>query len=489
MTDSRSATALAPEDGRPLRSAVLLGGGELVGRAVAFLGTAYVARTLGPTAFGVVGFAIALSSYFALAVTAGFNEYGAREVARNPRRAPNIAKGVVTVRLLLACLAYTVLVLVAWRMDAPFSSRLVIVLAGLSFFPAAADTAWVYKGLEQNARVGLALVMAQVISAVTAVAAVRSAADAARVPLAQVAGEGIAAAFLIVPLLRRNGKADVRAALGLLRGSAALVVSRVLRTLIFSFDVLLLAFIVGAEPVGLYTAAYRICFVLLAIASALQSAYLPAIARAALSGSPALADAAERAVHLAAAVAAPLIVGGMVLATSLMTTVYGPQFAEGAASLRLLILSIGFIFLGGTTHSILLVRDRLHVETLIIGGAAILNVSANIVLIPRYGAVGAAVATALAEAVILGGGLLTVWRLGQRVSLRPIAAPALAASLMGVSLYVFGLGQPLVLELGLGCLVYVALLLCFSGVPREARPLVAKIAVRIRRPDSRTFRP
>jgi PST family polysaccharide transporter len=459
-----------------------------VGRAVAFLGTAYIARTLGPTAFGVVGFAIALSSYFALAVTAGFGEYGAREVARNPRSAPNIARGVVAVRLVLACLAYAALVLVAWSLDASFSTRLVILLAGLSFFSTAADTSWVYKGLEQNARVALALVIAQVAFVVIAVAVVRDPADLTRVPLAQVAGEGIAAMVLTLPLLRRGGSADVRAALRLLRSSAALVASRVLRTVIFSFDVLLLGVIIGAQPVGLYTGAYRICFVLLAIASALQTAYLPPISRA-THDPAALTEAAERAMLLAAVVAAPMVVGGMVTAPSLMTTVFGPEFAAGAAPLRLLILSIGFIFLSGTTHSVLLVRDRLHVETLIIGGAAILNVSANVVLIPRYGAVGAAFATALAEAVILGGGLLSVWRLRQRVSLRPIAAPVLAASLMGVGLYVFGLGRPLVLQLGLGCLVYVALLLCFAAVPREAQPLVARVAVRIRRLGSRTFRP
>lgn len=144
-----------------------LGAGEFAARIVAFVGTAYLARILTPAGFGVVNFAMALFGYFSLAVTAGFNDVGAREVARRPRQASAIAISVTVVRLVLACIALVAIWVVARFLDKPPTVKTVVFLTGLLFFPLAIDTSWVYKGLERNRMVGLALVFGQVLYVAT----------------------------------------------------------------------------------------------------------------------------------------------------------------------------------------------------------------------------------------------------------------------------------------------------------------------------------
>src|SRR4030095_2532950 len=170
-------------------NALAMSGGEVFSRLIAFLGTTYLARTLEPAGFGIISFATALFGYFYYTTVAGFNDTAAREVARRPREAANIAAGVLLVRLVLALAAFFALSVVAWGLNKPASVKLVVILTGLSFFSLALDTSWVYKGLERGRPAGLALILGQALYAGAVWMIVRGPADLARAPLAQFFGE------------------------------------------------------------------------------------------------------------------------------------------------------------------------------------------------------------------------------------------------------------------------------------------------------------
>jgi len=447
-----------------------LGSGEIVARGVAFIGTAYLARELGPTGFGIIGFAAAICGYLSLLVSAGFTDIGAREVARRPHEAPAIAVSAILVRLALAFMALVAIGTVAWFLDKPPTVRLVVVFTGLSFFSLALDTSWVYKGLERNRLVGLALVLGQVLYVGTVVIVVRGPEDVIFVPLAQFLGEGSAALLLLVSVFRLGEiKLDLHEGLNILQSSGLLTLSRLLRTLIFTSDVVLLGLLLGEREVGIYAAPYRFCFVLLAIATAIHVSYLPALTRASVQGPGHVADLADRSLELSCALSAPLIVGGMILVDPLLSTLFGPGYLEGAAAFRLLILSIGFIFISGAIHNILLIYNRMLVEMWIVATATGLNIGLNMILIPRYGLVGAAFATVLAEGFILLAGLLAVYKIGIRLDFWPLPRLLLAAGVMGAGLIALGPSWGLALCLSLGFILYVGVLAVFRGIPQDAR--------------------
>lgn len=480
-TDRDISTVLATagdfDSAKVIGNILSLGSGEIIARAVAFIGTAYLARTLGPEGFGIIGFVTALFGYLALTVTAGFNDVGSREIARRPHEAPSIAASVIIVRLLLAFIALTVIVIAAWLINKPPTVKLVMVLMGLSFFSLALDTSWVYKGLERNRRVGAALVLGQVLFVGAVLVVVRESGDVVLVPLAQFFGEVSAALLLAVSVFRLGEiKPEIREGIRILRSSGLLTVSRLLRTLIYTFDVVLIGFLIGEREVGLYNAAYRICFLLVAIAVAVHSSYLPALTRAVVRDIKQVGCIAERSVNLAAAIAAPMIVGGIVLSLSLLKAIFGPEYVEGAGAFRLLLLSIGFVFIHGAMHNILLVSNRLKVEMWIMAVAAGLNIGLNIILIPRYGLVGAAFVTALAEGLVLLMMLFAIHKIGIRLDFQPVSRPLLAAGVMGASLIVFGTNRPLALCLGLGFVVYVFTLIVFRGIPQDAQPHLRDLA-------------
>lgn len=451
---------------------------EVGARMIAFAGTAYLARTLEPTAFGIIGFATALWAYIALAVTAGFNDIGAREIARRPREAPAIAASVTLVRLALAVVASIALGVLVLFLNKPPTVRLVILLSSLLFFSLALDMSWVHKGLERNGRVSVALLVGQSLYVGMILLLVHGPQDVVYVPVAQFSGEISAVLLLALPILALSRTTvNLHEGLRVLKSSGPLTLARLLRTLVFSSDVVLLGFLVGERAVGLYNAPYRLCYLLLAMSIAIHASYLPAITRASAVGFKQVRVLAGRSMEIASCLGIPLTVGGMILAVPLLNTVFGPDYVEGAAAFRLLLLSIGFIFFSGVTHNLLLAADRLKVEMWIIAVAAVLNVGLNLILIPRYGLVGAAFATALAEGLILFLTMLSISRLGIRPNFQPIIRPALAALIMGASIIGLGPQQHFVLNLVVGTTVYVLVLAAIQGMPRDVEIYLRRFTV------------
>lgn len=459
-----------------------LGAGEILARVTAFIGTAYLARKLEPTGFGIVNFAAALFGYFALMVTAGFNEVGAREIARHPKKAASIAISVTLFRSVLAFIALSAMAAVTVLLDKPPEVKAVLFLTGLLFIPLALDTSWVYKGLERNGRVGLVLVLGQILYVAAVLLSVKLPEDVRYVPVSQFFGEMAAALLLIAPVIFSDKiKLDLSDGIRIFRNSGAWAFSRLLRTLIFTFDVVLIGFMLNERDVGLYTAPYRICFLLVALAVAIYASYLPAMIRANMQGKIQVENIAGRSLSLSSAIAAPAAIGGIILAIPILQTVFGANYVEGAVAFRFLILSVGFIFISQALHNVFLVFDKLKTEMMIIAAAAALNIGLNIILIPELGLTGAGIATASAEALILSLGIFAIFRFGVRIRLYSLLRPLAAAGLMGGFLFVFGQDWPLLASLLAGLIIYILFLILLRGVPDDAKPHIQIIFMPVRK--------
>jgi O-antigen/teichoic acid export membrane protein len=454
-----------------LENFLSLGSGVAISKAVAFIGTAYLARRLGVYGFGVIGFATAVCGYFALALKTGFGPVGSREVARESGPITPLVTGVILLRLLLALGALLVTYLGTLLLGKPAVVLWVVLLTALTYLSGALDIAWVYKGLAQNRRIGISLVLTQAVYVMALLALVRGPEDIYRVPIALVLGELVAAAYLAVPVLEGSSWApDLVRAGSILRASGPLVVGQLLRALINVFDVVLLSLLIGEFAVGLYTAAYRICFLLIAMGNALQIAYLPALSRAAHRSSVGASDLVNRALEFSAALALPMVTGGILLASPLLTHLFGPEYGEGATALRLLLVSIACIYLHGVFGQALLAYDRTRILMWIQALGAILNIGLNLVLIPSHGIVGAAVATVIAEALILILDAVACRRLGLRPDFWTLIKPAVASAVMAALLLGLGPATSWLLRLSTGALLYCATLALIGGIPADARP-------------------
>ena len=96
--------------------------------------------------------------------------------------------------------------------------------------------------------------------------------------------------------------------------------------------------------------------------------------------------------RLTLALALPLAAGGLTLGSDLMTLLFGPTYADAAWALGLLAAGIVPFSLTMIASRGLIATGRQHVDLLGNLAAVALNLILNLLLIPRYGATGAAAA-------------------------------------------------------------------------------------------------
>lgn len=463
-------TVQHPRSRGPLSNFVALGTSEIIARAAGFLATALLARRLGVAAFGVLGLATATVAYFGLALSAGFSAISAREVARRPGDALRIAGDATIVRVILAVCGIAIVAVVSfWFVDSPIR-RAVLVLTSLALLPLALDTSWVYRGLGRNHIIGIGLVAAQLLYLAGAFFLVEGPADVTRVPVILFGGEIVAAAVLLAILFRRKiPRPSVARGMVLLRQSGFVTIGRLLRALIVTFDVILLGVIASDSDVGLYTAAYRVCFLIVTIAVSAYAAFMPAITRAAQANTAAIGPVATRALSLTSAVIVPMVAGGIVLAGPLLAFLFGSDYAGGARAFQILLAGIALLSFHGAGHNVYVALNRTGLEAAIFGAAAALNIALNLVLIPRYGLIGAASATLAAEALILAASATALHRLGVRIALGGLVRPVVAAAVMGGLLYTVSGRVHVVLLVAAGAVIYGGLLAISDGFPKEFR--------------------
>ncbi len=440
---------------------------------LAFIATAYIARRLGASAFGYLGFAVAIVAYFGRALSSGIAEVGSREVARRPAEARSIAAGGTLVRLAAAIVGIVGVVAISTIIPEPPLGRLVLALTGLSLVSIALDTSWVYKGIGSARRVGIALLLAQSIAVALLLLLVRAPQHVVRVPLIQLFADLVAAGFLVAPLLGRAWLSPrLSEALHLVKSSGLITLSRILRTLIVTTNVVMLGFMASSQQVGWYSAAYRIVFFVMAIAYASHIAWLPAVTRAVADGRS-LHATFSGSLRLALTVTLPFIIGGIMIAPALLRSIFGAEYSPAATALQLLLVSLFFIALHWTSRNLFLAYDRLGVESWIMAAGVAVSVILNLGLIPRFGLNGAALATAIADGAILLLCAATVVHFGVRLAFRPLVVPLLAGAAMAAALWLVGVDQTAFISIIVGAIVYTGALAALTRLSRDWSALAA----------------
>ena len=185
----------------------------------------------------------------------------------------------------------------------------------------------------------------------------------------------------------------------LLRQAAPIGLAIVLSLLAFKIDVPLLQLLTGnSAEVGLYNAAYKLFEPLLLFPAALLAGFFPSLAQAATQNASVSFKQQIRKLLIVLGCSGLVISGGTALVAGwVVPLLFGSAYNEAVLTLALLALAVPFLFVNsGLTHALLaLERERLYLY--FFGVCLVVNIGANLVLIPSWGRNGAALATLLTE--------------------------------------------------------------------------------------------
>ncbi len=171
-------------------------------------------------------------------------------------------------------------------------------------------------------------------------------------------------------------------------------------------DILMLTAMTSASEVGLYAAAYKLLSLTNLVPTILVTALFPALSREAVLGSEEAARIFTKGLKYLTFLALPLIAGAMVLADDLVVFMFGAEFQKAAPALQILSWVSGILFLNIFLATLLAAANHQKKLVYVQIGGLITNVSLNLILIPKYSFVGAALATLATESLVLAFCLL-----------------------------------------------------------------------------------
>lgn len=420
-----------------VRSVGALTAGELVNKLARFAAAVVLARELSLEDYGLVNVGIAIAGILFMASGLGLPETGSRDASVAPDRVAEIADRVLGGRLLvLGALAVAALVVVL--VVAP-DDLVVVALAVAMALALVVSVDWLLRGLERMGSLAIAQGAGGtiVLAGALLITATRPTAPAALGIF--VVGE-LTVAFLTLRAARlprlprpriRGLRAEARRSW--LLGVSALVVYSYYANL----DTILLSVTRSAQEAGLYSAPYRLFLALNVLGTFAAYALLPRIARAVEAG--ATADAVAMAglqrwlVPLAGY--GLLVLGAVEIAgEDVLRLLFGERFSGQQDVFLVLCLAVPWYSIAFPVGYALIARGA---HRRFFAGAAVagvLNLALNGALIPPFGPIGAAVATAVA---LVAGSVVWLAAHGMlnRATLPLIALIALAslASLVALS--------------------------------------------------------
>ncbi|MGI9076968.1 MAG: flippase [Gemmatimonadaceae bacterium] len=385
-------------EGVVARNFLALGSGEVVARVLAFASSVYLARALGPEGYGVIGFAIAVLLYFNRIADGGLDLVGMREVAHDHTAASRIAGPVVAFRLASSALL-ALLLAVGSLVWLPERDGVVLALFAPTLIAIGASTRWVHLGLERGKYPAVARVIGEALGLALIILFVRGADDLLGVPLAHLAAGSLTAA-LLAWWLREH---EIRIALGwdwevmrpLLARSYRVVLASLLGILVYNSDLIMLRAFHDVRTAGYYAAAYTPISLAISIGMAYRMSLLPTLTR--LGAGNRQHELYHTALAHVFAVVLPAAIGGCILAPQAIALIFGKEYMEAAPVLQLLIWAIPFAQLREAPIAALVSHARedrmLHLNAM----GTVLSIGMNLVLIPRYGMIGAAASTVATE--------------------------------------------------------------------------------------------
>jgi O-antigen/teichoic acid export membrane protein len=434
-----------------------LGGARAAVMAMNLVATSHLAHALGADNFGINSFAASYLAYFLIVVDLGFDTFLTREVAFDDARREALVGTVLSVRLLLALLLSLVLAASLRFLHLSPLGELVVLIQGIGLVTAAIGLTSVYQGMQRMRVVAGREFLASLGNMVAVLCFVRGPQDLVAAACITAGTQLFVNLALVtqyvmdfgIPRLRLPGAE----ALHELKRATTYFWSMVMITITYNTHVVLLGLMRGDREVGLFSAGWKLFIFSIAIPNLIAALFMPRLAATAANVGE-RERAAELLLRAILVCSVPITLLGMAAAPQILEILFGPDYLPAAGALRLLLMNslAVAISIGLATELTALGRQGELLRIVTIGAFA--GIVLNLVLIPPYGARGAALATLTDEVIIvlmlMRGRIGLPRQLGFGARCLLAAIPAAIAMYAVISCVTFRGGHFVVLAVGAG---------------------------------------
>jgi O-antigen/teichoic acid export membrane protein len=385
---------------------------QLLIKILSFGFTVLIVRQLGAEAYGQYAGVLAFGAIFVFLADLGLGIFAVREVAQwrdsstGMERAGALYGNLLGLRFVLALLAAVCIVGSAWLAGKPlvFIGAVVLGALGLLMYSAQGTSEALLSGFERLDLAAGAKVMNQLTFVLVGAIALWLGLGYYGLIYANLLGIALMTYICWRGVHRlgvRPRRPTPRHWLPLLRLSIPFGIISFTLGLSYKFDSVLLSIFRGDAETGYYNAVYNLIFSAVIFSNVLNTSLYPSITRQAAHAPERLPAIYERALRYLLIVALPIAVLICVLADQLVPFLFKDHYAPATPALQMLIWVVPFMYISEFLGYVVLIagHERLVARSVLISTS--FNITLNLLLVPAYGFMLAAVMTVLTEMILV----------------------------------------------------------------------------------------
>ncbi len=374
---------------------------------ISFVVTIFVVRYLGPKDFGLFSYALSFFWLFASLSTLGLEAITTREIVKYPDRKDEINGTVFFLRLAGSVSAIIIIAATLFlTREETYTAILILILSGSFLFQSFSVIEYYFRGIVKAKYNAYALSASVILSSALKVIFILIKAPLIYFVFA-VVFEYLALVVGLIAVYHHNKfsifnwKYSKALASSLLKDSWPLALSGVVVMIYVRIDQIMIKNMMSVEAVGYYSAAVRLCEAWYFIPVTLCNSIFPAIVNAKNVSQEFYNNRMQKLYDLLTWLAIGIAVPVTFLSSQIVELLFGNEFSQAAPVLTIYIWAGVAVFLGVASSQYLINENltKLSFSRNFIG--MILNIILNLILIPKFGIIGSAVATLISYSLII----------------------------------------------------------------------------------------
>ena len=392
-------------------------------KIISFTYFTIIARALGPADLGKYYFAISFTTIFAIFIDLGLVNVLTREVAKTQDQAKKLLSSVLAIKIPLTIISTLAVIILVNLMGYSEVTRDLVYLSSICMILDSFTVTFfaVIRGFHNLFFESIASVVFQLIVLITGLFVLRLNLGLRFLMAALILASIYNFIYSALLVWRKwhltlVPNFDVKLIKLIIKITLPFAIFAIFQRIYTNLDTVLLSVLAGDRYVGLYQVAFKIIFALQFLPLAFTASLYPAMSNYWASNRQQLVITFERAMNYLIIISLPIAVGIAVLADKVVL-LFKSGYNQAILPLQINMFALLFMFVAYPVGSLLNACDRQKINTVNMAITLIVSIILNLLLIPRYQAVGASLTVAITNILMLILGMIIVPKI---IKYRPI---------------------------------------------------------------------
>ena len=455
---------------------------QIIASILGFIWTIIVARYLGVSNNGVLGFAISITAILGMLDDMGISTHIVRHIATDYDSAPKYLGNALPLKLIFMVLKFIITIIIlsfiginelTFTITIIFSIEMVFKSFNNCFYGT-------FQAFENGKYQGIGNIIMNITTFVFILISIYT----------DIGIFGVSVSYLLANILtfiytyyilnknfvKPKYELDIEFCKKITVLSLPFVVTGILYTIYYSIDVVMLTNMIGSYATGIYNATYKLISVLTLFYGVYTAVIFPVMSKFYKNDESLLLISFEKSIKYLLMIIIPIAISTMIYSADIIQLFYGQQYNPASSVLSILIWTVCLLFISGAANTLLNASHKEVTVTKIYAIAAIFNIILNFFMIPHFSYDGAAVTTVLSDVLIVAIQTYVIYKLGHRPNKKlyfDLIKIIIGSAVLGIALYYLNLNMWVALPVGI--VIYFAVVYLLRVFDKDDRYVIKEI--------------